>query len=106
MCNNYPKIEKLFRIQKKIIRLMKFKSYTKHTKPLFNDLKILNIFKINDYLTSLFMYRCNCTNYLPDIFNGYFIKNSNIHEHCKKFIREQTIENSLLFVKVLTFGII
>ena len=47
--NTYPsKIEKLFRIQKKIIRLMKFKSYTEHTKPLFNDLKILNIFKINN----------------------------------------------------------
>jgi hypothetical protein len=61
--NTYPsKIEKLFRIKKR--------SYTEHTKPLFNDLKILNIFKINDYLTSLFMYRCNCTNDLPDIFNG------------------------------------
>ena len=83
--NTYPsKIEKLFRIQKKIIRLMKFKSYTEHTKPLFNDLKILNIFKINDYLTSLFMYRCNYTNDLPDIFNGYFIKNSNIYEHCTR----------------------
>jgi hypothetical protein len=28
------------------------------TEPLFNDVKILNIFKINDYLTGLCMYRC------------------------------------------------
>ena len=79
-----PPVRKLDKYIIGTIPTMKFKSYTEHTKPLFNDLKILNIFKINDYLTSLFMYRCNCTNDLPDIFNGYFIKNSNFHEHCTR----------------------
>ena len=36
---------------------MNFKSYLEHTEPLFQKLKILNIFKINDYLSCLFMYR-------------------------------------------------
>jgi hypothetical protein len=44
-------------IQKKIVRLMTFKSYLEHSEPIFKDLNILDIFKINDYLTALFMFR-------------------------------------------------
>lgn len=36
---------------------MTFKSYFKHTKPVINELQILNVYKINDYLNSLFMIR-------------------------------------------------
>ena len=50
-------IQKLVNIQKKIIRLMTFKSYFDHTERIFNDLKILNLYKLNEYLTSLFMFR-------------------------------------------------
>ena len=40
--NTYKKrLEKLMNIQKKIIRLMTFKSYTKHSEPLFNEFLIL-----------------------------------------------------------------
>ena len=56
--NTYPtRLQKILNIQKKIIRLISFKSYLEHTEPLFQNLKILNIFKINDYLSCLFMYR-------------------------------------------------
>ena len=41
------------KIQKKIVRLITFKSYIEHTELIFKELKILNIFKINDYLTAL-----------------------------------------------------
>ena len=55
--NTYKKrLHKLMNIQKKIIRLMTFKSYTEHSEPLFNKLNILSIKKINDFLTSLFMF--------------------------------------------------
>ena len=37
-------------VQKKIVRLICFKSYTDQSEPLFLDLKILNIYKINDYI--------------------------------------------------------
>ena len=40
-------IQKLVNIQKKIVRLMTFKSYSDHTEPIFNDLKILNLYKLN-----------------------------------------------------------
>ena len=62
-----------------IVRIIKFKSYTEYTKPLFQDVKILDIFKINDYLTRLFMYQYNCANDLPDVFKTYFVTNSHVH---------------------------
>jgi hypothetical protein len=40
-------IQKLVNIQKKIVRLMTFKSYFDHTEPIFIDLKILNFYKLN-----------------------------------------------------------
>ncbi len=46
-------IQKLVNIQKKIVRLMTFKSYSDHTEPIFNDLKILNLYKLNEYLTCI-----------------------------------------------------
>ena len=43
-------------IQKKIVRLMIFKSYWEHTEPIFKELGILDIYKINDYLTAMYVY--------------------------------------------------
>ena len=80
--NTYPtRIQKFMNIQKKITRLMTFKSYLDHTDPLFITLKLLNIFQINNYLTSLFMYRYNCLKDLPGIFSNYFVTNDKIHHH-------------------------
>ena len=50
---------------------MTFKSYSDHTEPIFTDLKILNLFKLNEYLTSSFMFRYFHLNDLPDIFTNY-----------------------------------
>ena len=59
---------------------MCFKSYTDHSEPLFFNLKILNIYKINDHLCSLFMYRCmNYNQNLPNLYNYYFIQNKELH---------------------------
>jgi hypothetical protein len=40
---------------------MTFMSYLEHSEPIFKDLNILDIFKINDYLTALFMFRYTTT---------------------------------------------
>ena len=69
-------------VQKKIVRLICFKSYTDHSEPLFLDLKILNIYKINDYLCSIFMYRfIYCQNNMPDFYCGYFKQNNELHNY-------------------------
>jgi hypothetical protein len=52
-----------------------------HSKPLFLDLKILNIYQINDYLCSLFMYRRNYCKTLPDFYNDYFKQNNDVHNY-------------------------
>ena len=79
--NTYKKrIKKLMNIQKKIVRLMTFKSYFEHTEPIFCDLKILNIYKIHDYLPSLFMFHHYIKN-LPEVFTNYSVANNQIHHH-------------------------
>ena len=80
--NTYKsRIQKLMKIQKKIVRLMTFKSYFEHTEPIFQELQILNIYKVNDYLTSLFMFRYFHLQNLPEIFTNYFLTNKEIHNY-------------------------
>ena len=56
--NTYKKrIQKLVNIQNKIVRLMTFSSHLEHSEKIFQHLEILDINKLNDYLTSLFMFR-------------------------------------------------
>ena len=48
--NTYKsRIQKIMNIQKKIVCLMTFKSYLEHSEPIFKDLNILDIFKINSF---------------------------------------------------------
>ena len=60
---------------------MTFKSYFEHTEPIFQELQILNIYKVNDYLTSLFMFRYFHLQNLPEIFTNYFLTNKEIHNY-------------------------
>ncbi len=39
------------------MRIMTLKSYSEHTETIFKHLEILKIFQVNDFLTSLFMFR-------------------------------------------------
>ena len=60
-CNNiwgstYPtRLLSIFKTQKKIVMTMTFSNYNDDTKPLFQSLKILNIYQLNTYLTAVFM---------------------------------------------------
>jgi hypothetical protein len=63
------------KIQKKIVRLATFKSYFQHTEPIFHELQILNIYKVNDYIAALFMFRFFNLQKLPEIFTNYFLTN-------------------------------
>ena len=76
--NTYPtRLQKIINVQRKIVRLICFKSYSDNFEPLFLDLKILNVYKINDYLCSIFIhiyiYRLfYYRNDLPDFYCDYF----------------------------------
>ena len=75
------RIQKIVNIQKKIVRLMTFKSYLEHTEPIFTELKILNLYKLNDYLTCQFMFRYFNLQNLPEIFTNYFLTNKDVHNY-------------------------
>jgi hypothetical protein len=60
---------------------MTFNSYFEHTEAIFKELKILSIYKLNQYLTSLFMFRYHNLKNLPETFINYFIPNNEIHDH-------------------------
>ncbi len=71
--NTYKtRIQKIMNIQKKIVRMMTFKLYMEHTEPIFKELNILDIFKINDYLTAMFMFRYHHLKNLPEEFDNFF----------------------------------
>jgi hypothetical protein len=87
---------------------MTFKSYFDHSEPIFNELQILNLHKINDYLTSLLMFRYFHVQNLPELFTSYFFTNQEIHNHNtrnssllhKKYSRTNLMQNILLLIKV------
>jgi hypothetical protein len=81
--NTYPtRLQKIMNVPKKIVRLICFKSYSDHSEPLFLDLKILNVYRINDYICSIFMYRFfYYQNNLPDFYCDYFKQNSELHNY-------------------------
>ena len=80
--NTYKnRISKLVNIKKNIVRLMTFKSYFEHSEPIFNDLQILDLYKINSYLTCLFMFRYYNLQNLPEMFENYFSKNNEFHSY-------------------------
>ena len=60
---------------------MTFRSYSDQSEPIFNDLQVLNLYKINDYLTSIFMFRYFHLQNLPELFTNYFFTNKEIHNH-------------------------
>ena len=54
---NKTKIKKLFSKQKHAIRLLSNAHRLSHSRPLFNNLKILNVYQINIYHLLIFMYK-------------------------------------------------
>ncbi len=66
--------------QKKIIRLCTHSHFLAHTKPLFHQLKALNVYDIYKLQVALFVYKFD-HGLLPDIFNKYFQKNHEFHTH-------------------------
>src|SRR6218665_2995482 len=71
--STYPtSLDRLFKLQKKAVRVITRSSFIAHTSPLFQQLRIFNLDQIRQYQTGIFMYRAN-HNLLPAIFQNYFI---------------------------------
>ena len=86
--NNYQTtLERVFLVQKKLIRIITCSPYRAHTEPLFVANNILTVYDINHYVVGMFMYKC-INEEMSDIFNQYFMRNCDIHEHNTRTIAE------------------
>jgi exonuclease III len=90
------KIDNIFKLQKRALRIINNTDYSTHTKNMFHDLKTLNIFDLNKLQTALFMFRYH-TNTLPKSFSNCFKKHSDIHNyntrHAKNYIIAKPTSN-------------
>jgi hypothetical protein len=78
--NKSAHINKLFRYQKKAVRIICHKKWDSHTTPLFKELNILKISDINQLQIGCFVFKA-LNNGLPHQFKNHFILNSTVHEH-------------------------
>ena len=73
-------LEKLYRVQKKAMRVITHSAWNTHSLPLFKTLNFLTIYDINKLQTACFVYSA-IHSILPPTFSHYFHLNSLIHEH-------------------------
>jgi len=73
-------LEKLFRIQKKAIRLIANSDWNAHSAPLFRDFNVLTVHQINRLQVASFMFKV-FNKLLPQYFNDMFISNSLVHNY-------------------------
>ena len=59
---------------------MTFSKFKESTKPIFKELKLLDLFELNTFLISLFMYSQR-ENTLPKIFDNYFLQNDDLRHY-------------------------
>ena len=71
-------INTLFKLQKRIVRLISNAKYLASTAPLFEKHKLLNIFQLHIYKNQIYMFKF-VNNKLPAIFNYMFVRNSTVH---------------------------
>jgi len=74
-CKTY--IKPLEILHKKILRIITFSDYNTHTRPLYEQLKIMNMKETHVYFSSLHIYKC--INHLsPCMFWHYFVKSPSL----------------------------
>lgn len=82
---------------------MSFKSCSEQTERIFLESNILDIFKINDYLTAMFMFRYYHLKSLIDEFSNLFVLNNQIYQHStrnpsklhKQYIRSNYVKHTV-----------
>ena len=79
--NTYPsRLDKIRRIQKKIIRLKTFSGFSDPSAPLFKNLIILPIDDINNETLAIFMFKY-FNKGLPESFQNFFKLNKDLHNY-------------------------
>ena len=75
-------LKPLFRLQKRIIRVITSSHYKAKSQPLFTKYKLLNLQDINAYTIGIFMYKnINPIPSQPSMFANFFRSNDTVHHH-------------------------
>ena len=73
-------LDRLYKLQKKIVRIMTFKEYNHSSIPLFDELKMLNVYQIN-YYTIVILTNQFKNNQLPNSLKSIFKTNEDVHNY-------------------------
>ena len=73
-------VNRIFYLQKRAVRAITNSSFRAHSTPLFSQLGILDIFKVNSLYIARFMF-CYNSQLLPPIFFDLFARNNQIHNY-------------------------
>ena len=80
LVNTYStSLEKINRLQKKLVRIITSSPYRAHTAPLLLANRLLSVTEINSYMVGIFMYNY-INGILPTTFTEYFERNRNVHQ--------------------------
>ena len=97
-------VERIFKLQKKAVRIITKSYYLEHTAPLFKSLKLINVYKVFELNCILFIHKCLNCNYLPDFrvriqrnsdYHGYNTRGRNMFRN-SEVIRLRTCQRSFL----------
>jgi hypothetical protein len=80
-------LDKLFILQKKVIRLITDSHWNAHSDPLFKQKHTLKLYDINTLQVASFMFKA-VNNMLPASFAGYFVLNKDIHAHETRHVND------------------
>jgi hypothetical protein len=73
-------LKRIFLLQKRIVRILTNSEFRAHTAPLFNELKLLDIYNLNVFYTAKFMFSYH-NHLLPPSFQNLFVTSHQIHNY-------------------------
>ena len=79
-CASQTRLNCIFLLQKKLVRIMNISYYLAHTNPLFLSMGVLPLRKILFHRVGLVMYNYS-NNLLPECITQLYLRNYSIHEH-------------------------
>ena len=80
-------LDGLFKIQKRVIRMITFSSWTSHTYPLFQRLKLLTLSELYVFNVAIFMYKYHYGN-VSAFIKMMFTLNINVHSYGTRQLME------------------
>ena len=101
---SHSQLERVFKLQKRAMRIINHLPFLAHTEPIFKSHKILKFYDIYQYEIAIFMYNCY-RGLLPESLHNHFVLNCSVHNYvtrsCKNFhvpnVRTDLFKKSIFY---------